>query len=89
MLDPKLKRRAVHRAKILAGQISALAKGIERADYCIDLLLQSLSIQKSLRSLDKLMLENHLHTHVVHQMRNSKEAPRAIKELLKIYTYVD
>lgn len=79
----------MHRAKILAGQIAALATAIEREDYCIELLLQSLSIQKSLRSLDKLLLENHLQTHVVHQMKNPKEEKRAIQELLKIYTYVD
>ena len=89
MLNQKLKKRAVHRAQILAGQIAALAAGIEREEYCINLLLQSLSIQMSLRSLDKLMLENHLQTHVIHQMKKPKEQKRAIQELLKIYTYVD
>lgn len=87
-VDQKIKARATHRAKILAGQMKALAAAIEREDYCIDLLIQSLSMQKSLKSLDKLLLENHLITHVSEQMKNKKEERRAVQELLKIYNFV-
>ncbi|MBI4049654.1 MAG: metal-sensitive transcriptional regulator [Candidatus Doudnabacteria bacterium] len=80
MLDQKLKKRSLHRAKIIEGQIKALLKAIEKEKYCIDLLTQSLSIQNSLKSLDAFMLENHLKTHV--KPGNAKD----IKELMRIYT---
>ncbi len=50
------------------------------------LLLQSLSIQRSLKSLDHLMLESHLKILVVEQMQKKSEQQKAIKELLKVYT---
>lgn len=86
MLDQKLKKRALHRAKIIAGQIKGLIQAIDREEYCVELLTQSLSIQRSLKSLDTLLLQNHLKTHVRHQMQKTGEVERAIAELLKIYT---
>ena len=86
MLDQKLKKRAIHRAKIISGQLEGLIKAIEEEVYCPELLEQSLSIQRSLKSLDAFMLENHLRTHVKHQMQNKGEEEKAIKELVKVYT---
>ena len=86
MADQKLKGRAIHRAKIIQGQLAGLITAIEREVYCPDLLGQSLSIQRSLKSLDAFLLENHLRTHVRHQMRSKKDEEKAIKELIKVYT---
>ncbi|MDO8515668.1 MAG: metal-sensitive transcriptional regulator, partial [bacterium] len=83
MLDQKLKQRAVHRAKIIRGQVEGLIKAIEKEIYCPHLLNQSRSVQRSLKSLDAFVLENHLRTHVKHQMRHT-ENEKAIKELIKI-----
>lgn len=86
MVDQKLKKRAIHRAKIIRGQLDGLVKAIEKEIYCPELLEQSLSIQRSLKSLDAFLLENHLRTHVKHQMRSSKDEEKTVKELIKIYT---
>lgn len=86
MADRKLKKRALHRARILQGQISGLIKAIESEAYCPDLLGQSLSIRRSLKSLDAFLLENHLRTHVRRQMQDRSDGERAVKELIKIYT---
>lgn len=86
MVDQKIKARAVHRAKIIKGQLDGLLKAIEREEYCPTLLRQSLSMQKSLKSLDALLLENHLKTHVRHQMRQSGSDDKAVKELIEVYT---
>ena len=85
MLDQKLKHRAIHRAKIIRGQLDGLVKAIEYEVYCPELLGQSLSIQRSLKSLDSFLLENHLRTHVSHQMQHKGEE-KTIKELIKVYT---
>ena len=86
MLDQKLKNRAVHRAKIIAGQLDGLIKAIEKEEYCPTLLEQSRSIQRSLKSLDTFLLENHLRTHVKHQMQSRGDDEKAIRELIKVYT---
>jgi CsoR family transcriptional regulator, copper-sensing transcriptional repressor len=85
-LDQRLKKRAIHRAKILKGQLEGLINAIENEEYCPVLLEQSLSIQRSLKSLDAFLLENHLRTHVTHQMQDKGETEKAIKELIKVYT---
>ena len=85
MLDQKLKGRALHRAKILRGQFDGLIKAIEKEKYCPILLEQSLSIQRSLKSLDSFLLENHLRSHVKHQMQHKGDDEKAIKELIRIY----
>jgi len=86
MLDQKLKHRAINRAKIIRGQLDGLVKAIEEEVYCPELLEQSLSIQRSLKSLDAFLLENHLRTHAKHQMQHKGEEEKAIKELIKVYT---
>jgi len=86
MVNQKLKKRAIHRAKIIRGQLDGLIKAIEKENYCPDLLAQSLSIQRSLKSLDAFVLENHLMTHVRRQMAKKEGIGQAVKELIKVYT---
>jgi len=82
-----IKKRALHRAKILTGQLKGLEKMIESEEYCMDILTQSLAIQKSLGSLNKLLVENHLRTHVSHMMHSDDPAQnaKAIDEMLKVF----
>ena len=88
-MDKTLKKRAVHRAKILEGQMKGLTKAIVDEKYCIDLLVQTLSIRESLKSLTYLLLENHLRTHVRHQLSKKGKDDKAIKELMKIFSLSD
>ena len=85
MLDKKLKNRAVHRAKIIRGQMDGLAKAVEEEKYCIDLITQSRAIQSSLKSLDRMLLENHLRGHVKHMLSDKHQENKAIKELVNLY----
>lgn len=86
MVNQDVKKRALHRAKILKGQLEGLMRRIETEEYCTLLLQQSYSIQSSLKSLDKLLLENHLNSHVKHQMQDPKQQAKAIQELIEVYT---
>jgi len=67
--------------------MKGLEKNIENDAYCMDILTQSLAIQKSLASLNKLVLENHLRTHVSENMASGevKKQAVAIEELLSLY----
>ena len=87
MVDQNIKKRVLHRAKILRGQLEALMRSVEKEEYCTSLLHQSYSMQNSLKSLDKLLLENHLKSHVKHQMQDKAQQEKAIKELMDVYTY--
>jgi DNA-binding FrmR family transcriptional regulator len=82
-----IKKRASHRSKIIEGQFKGLVKAIEAEEYCIDILTQSLAIQKSLKSLNKLVLENHMLTHVKEGMSEgtNEEKEKLVKEMLELY----
>ena len=83
-MRPDIKKRALRRLKIIRGQIQGLAGMVEREKYCVDIITQSSAIKEALSGIEHLVLENHLATHVLHQMKSGKEK-RAIEEILKIY----
>lgn len=60
---------------------------IENEDYCMDIITQTLAIQKSISSLNKLIVENHLRTHIPEKLAsaNEKQQAEALDELLNLY----
>ena len=82
-----IKKRASHRSKIIKGQFDGLQKMIDNEAYCMDILTQSLAIQKSLASLNKLIVENHITTHVTDMLSSgdAKMQEQAHEELLRLY----
>lgn len=82
-----IKQRALHRSKIIQGQIKGIEKMIADEEYCMDIITQTLAVQKSLSSLNKLLIENHLRTHLTHDLSSTDKAgqAKAIDELLALY----
>lgn len=81
-----IKKRALHRARIIEGQLRGIERMIEDEAYCVDIITQTLAVQKSLRSLNKLLVENHLRTHVTEMFEDG--GPRreaAVDELLTVF----
>lgn len=85
MLDKKLKERSVHRARIIRGQVDGLIKAIESEVYCVDLITQSRAVQLSLKSLDRMLLENHLRGHVKDMLSDTRQEKKAVTELIDLY----
>lgn len=83
-MKPEIKKKIIHRLKILQGQIKGLQNLVEKEEYCVNIIHQSLAIKQALSSIEDLILENHLSTHVVHQIKHGKES-KAVKEILDIY----
>lgn len=79
-----MKPRAIRRLKIIEGQIRGLQKMVEEDKYCIDIITQASAIKEALSGVEDLLLENHLSTHVIHQIKNGHEQ-QATEEILKVY----
>lgn len=79
-----IKKRALHRLKILEGQIRGLQKMVDKEEYCIDILQQSSAIKNALSSVENLILENHLSTHIIEQIKRG-DGKKPKEEILKIY----
>ncbi len=82
-----VKVKAEKRINIIKGQLDGLQKMIANDVYCIDLLNQSLAIQNSLTSLDAVLFQRHLETHVPHQFEHEKE--KATTELIKLFKRIN
>lgn len=83
-MKQEIKRSVSRRLKIIEGQIRGLQKMVEDEKYCVDIITQSNAIKEALSGVEHLMLENHLSTHVIQQMKSGKEK-KAVEEVLKIY----
>ncbi len=52
--------------------------------YCIDVITQTSAVKQALSGIEDALMENHLSTCVVTQIKKGKE-DTAIKEILKVY----
>ena len=79
-----IKSRATRRLKIIEGQMRGLQKMVEEDKYCIDIITQAAAIKAALSGVEDLLLENHLSTHVIDQVKNGKD-DKATEEILRVY----
>ena len=79
-----IKKKALRRLKIVHGQVKGLASMIEDEKYCVDIITQSSAIKEALSGVEHLVLENHLSTHVLEQIKSGREK-KAVDEILKVY----
>ena len=80
----KNKQKLVRRLKIIEGQIRGLQNMIEGDIYCIDVIAQTSAVKQALSSVEDVLMENHLGTCLVHQIKKG-ETGKATKEILKVY----
>lgn len=78
------KQKLVRRLKIIEGQVRGLQDMIEKDAYCIDVITQTSAVKQALSGVEDALMENHLSTCVVTQIKKGKEKT-AIQEILKVY----
>jgi DNA-binding FrmR family transcriptional regulator len=83
-MDKEIKNKALRRLKIIEGQIRGLQDMVDKEKYCIDIITQTSAVRKALSGVEDLILENHLSTHVIHQIKHGDES-KPVNEILKIY----
>lgn len=81
---PSIKKQALTRLNRVAGQIDGLKRMVEREEYCIDIITQTLAAKQALSAIEDMILQNQLSTHVLHQIKDGNET-KAVKEILSIY----
>lgn len=79
-----VKKKLQRRLNIIEGQVKGLQKMVEGEEYCVDIITQTSAIRQALSSAEDIVLENHLSTHVVEQMKSGKHK-RATDEILSVY----
>lgn len=78
------KQKLIRRLKIIEGQVRGLQEMIEKNVYCIDVITQTSAIKRALSGVEDALMESHLGTCLVNQMKKGKEK-KAIGEMIKVY----
>ena len=84
--ETNTKKRAIHRIKIIQGHLKKVQEMLENDEYCVDIVHQSRAIQSALKKLDLLIIEDHLNSCVIDQIKHGEEA-KTTDELLKLFEY--
>ncbi len=79
--EPEEYKSLKNRLSRIEGQVRGLQKMLEEDVYCTDILTQVSAVQAALNSFSKELLENHIRTCVVHDIREGKD--EVISDLVK------
>ena len=67
------KKLLINRINRIIGQMNGVKNMIENDRYCDDVLIQLSAIDKSIKSLANVILDDHLHTCLVNDIKEGKE----------------
>lgn len=83
-MKKEVQKKVLRRLKIAEGQVKGLQKMVEEHKYCVDIITQASAIRQALSSVEDLMLENHLSTHVIEQIKSGQNS-KAVEEIISVY----
>lgn len=78
------KQKIIRRLKIIEGQVRGLQEMIEKNTYCIDVITQTSAVKQALSGIEDVVMENHLSTCVIKQIKKGEEK-KPVEEILKVY----
>ncbi|MBI2634493.1 metal-sensitive transcriptional regulator [Candidatus Peregrinibacteria bacterium] len=78
------KKKVIRLLKIVEGQVRGLQEMINAEKYCVDIITQTSAAKQALSGIENTLLENHLNTCVLHQIK-ANQTSKAIGEIMKIY----
>ena len=73
------------RLRSVAGHLKAVERMVDEDTYCVDVLKQTMAIEKALERVDAVILGSHLETCVADAFREGRAA-KTVKELTDIFT---
>jgi len=82
------KKELLNRLSRIEGHLKKVKEMVEKDQYCIDIITQSLAVQSALRSVDKVILKNHLETCVKNAISSDKDVELKINEVIKTLDYM-
>lgn len=81
---PEVKEEALKRLSYVEGHLAGIRRMVQEEQYCVDVLKQAHAVRRAIQKIEALILEGHLHTHVVEGIHNGKEND-VLAELMELY----
>ena len=81
------KKEIANRLRSIEGHVRGIERMVDEGEYCIDVIKQTIAVQRALDKVNALILQNHLQTCVTTAIRGEKpqERERVIGELLEVF----
>ena len=83
---PDHKKAALNRLKTVRGHIDAVIAMVDEERYCPDIMKQVSALQGSLEGVNRVLLENHVETCVMHAVKDGRTT-EIVTELLETIRY--
>ena len=77
------KKSLLSRTKRIAGQMNGIARMIEEDRYCDDILIQLSAIDKAIKSLANVILQNHMNTCLIENIQNGNT--KIVDEIVDLF----
>jgi DNA-binding FrmR family transcriptional regulator len=82
---PEVRKDVIARLRSVEGHLRAVARMVEDDKYCVDVMKQTMAVEKALERIDAVILEDHLATCVADSFRQGKSA-QIVRELSDIFS---
>jgi DNA-binding FrmR family transcriptional regulator len=80
------KSSAINRLKTVRGHLDAVLTMVEEERYCPEVMKQVSALQASLERVNRVLLQNHLETCVIHAVEEGRSA-EIVDELMETLKY--
>ena len=86
-MEEGTKKEVLNRLRSIEGHVRGIERMLEKDEYCIDVINQTIAVQRALDKVNHLMLRNHLETCMTAAIRGEepRERERVIGELLEVF----
>ena len=85
-MNPEHRDNALNRLKTIRGHLNAVIGMVEDERYCPDIMKQVSAVQGSLEKVNRVLLENHLETCVLHAVAEGRTG-QIVDELMETLRY--
>ena len=86
MLTDKQKKNIEVRLNRITGQLNGVKRMVDENRYCVDILTQTAAVTAAIRTVEGLIMENHLNTCVADAMRSQdpQEQREKVDEVMAV-----
>ncbi len=78
----------MNRLKTVRGHVEAVIKMVDEERYCPDVMKQVSALQGSLEKVNRILLQNHIETCVMHAVKEGR-SEQIVDELLETLRYTN
>ena len=84
----EVKEEALKRLNYVNGHLDGIRRMVQEDKYCVDVLKQTYAVRRAIQKVESLILEGHLHTHVIEGVRDGRDG-EVLGELIELYNLSD